>query len=34
MVNRILRNFLEDKMDITKVNRLLYAGAWVVTEEL
>ena len=21
-------------MDITKVNRLLYAGAWVVTEEL
>ena len=25
---------LEDKMDITQVNRLLYAGAWVVTEEL
>ena len=28
MVNRILHNFLEDKMDVIKVNRLLYAGAW------
>ena len=34
MLNRILHNFLEDKMDVTKVNRLLYAGVWVVTEEL
>ena len=31
MVNRILHNCLEDKMDVAKVNRLLYAGAWVVT---
>ena len=34
MVNRILHNCLEDKMNVTKVNRLLYAGAWVVTEKL
>ena len=34
MVNRILHNYLEDKMNVTKVNRLLYAGAWVVTEKL
>ena len=34
MVNIILHNCLEDKTDVTKVNRLLYAGAWVVTEEL
>ena len=34
MVNRILHKCLEDKMDVTKVNRLLYAGAWVFTEEL
>ena len=31
MVNRIPHNCLEDKMDVAKVNRLLYAGAWVVT---
>ena len=34
MVNRILHNCLEDKMDVTKVNRLLCADAWVVTKEL
>ena len=34
MVNRILHNCLEDRIDVIKVNRLLYAGAWVVTEEL
>ena len=34
MVNRFLHNYLEDKMGLTKVNRLLNAGAWVVTEEL
>ena len=34
MVDRILNNCVEDKMDVTKVNRLLYTGAWVVTEEL
>ena len=34
MVNIILHNCLEDKTDVTKVSRLLYAGAWVVTEEL
>ena len=34
MVNRILRNCLEDKIDVTKLNRLLYVGGWVVMEEL
>ena len=34
MVNRILHNCLENKMGVTKVNRFLYAGAWVVTKEL
>ena len=34
MVNRILYNCLEDKMDVTKVNKLLHAVAWVATEEL
>ena len=27
IVNRILHNCLENKMDLTKMNRLLYAGA-------
>ena len=31
MGNRILHDCLEDKMDVTKVNRLLYSDAWVVT---